>query len=167
MPPPRWAGVSMDAFSQLTHGLVVLFRLTTHDGPGWDPAEVRRRADVLAVLDRACEAVARVPPALGIVDADGPRRGLFFKSAYLFRAIRTLFAREMRPAASAGGVAMAFPVAGVAGSDASMEGAGEPAPVDDFIMNLSDEPWLADLLATGPSWNSGPEAFLYPPYAEY
>lgn len=167
----------MDTFSQLTHSLVVLFRLTTHDEPGWEPAEVRRRADVLDVLDRVCETVERVPSALGIVDADGPRSGLFFKSGYLFRAIRTLFVREMRARGlGVGGQGdglgamsgVAFSSVSGPGSDVSMDGGGEqPALVDDFIMNLSNEPWLADLLAMGPSWNSGPEAFLYPPYSEY
>lgn len=187
MPPERWAGVSADTFSQLTHGLVVLFRLTTHaaaDTPGWDPAEVRRRADVLEVLDRVCDAVGRVPAALGIVDVDDAggsrRRGLFFKAKYLFRAIKTLFVREMGMGmvvdheGSAGGVGvgdmMAFPpVTDASGSDVSMEGVGGSPEglVDDFIVDLSYEPWLADLLAMGPSWSSGPEAFLYPPYTEY
>lgn len=188
MPPLYWTGVSMDTFSQLTHTLVVLFRLTAHvDEPGWDRAEVRRRVDVLAVLDRACDVVERIPVALGIVDADGPRSGLFFKTTYLFRAIRTLFAREMglpvggggrggiSSSDGAGGLGAFSTVPGsaagaaVAGSaqDGSVDGMGEPALVDDFIMNLSNEPWLSDLLAMGPSFNGGPEAFLYPPYTEY
>lgn len=180
MPLARWPGISMDTFSQLTHALVVLFRLTTHDDgdDGWDAAEVRRRADVLAVLDRACDTLERIPAALGIVDADGPRSGLFFKSTYLFRAIKALFVREMGArglvggGAGGGGMGMttttaAFSMADATGSDVSMDGVGQPALVDDFIMNLSNEPWLADLLAMGPSWNSGPEAFLYPPYTEY
>lgn len=192
MPPLYWTGVSMDTFSQLTHTLVVLFRLTAHvDEPGWDRADVRRRADVLAVLDRVCDVVERIPTALGIVDADGPRSGLFFKTTYLFRAIRVLFAREMGlpvggggSSGGRGGISSSDGAAGLgpfstvpgtaagavgAGStqDGSVEGMGEPALVDDFIMNLSNEPWLSDLLAMGPSFNGGPEAFLYPPYTEY
>lgn len=164
MPLIYWTGVSMDTFSQLTHSLVVLFRLTTHNEPGWDQDEVRRRADVLSILDQACDTIDQIPPTLGIVDADGPRSGLFFKTTYLFRAIKTLFMREMKPKASEGQMSFSVPVSTV---DASMDAAGEPALVDDFIMNLSNEPWLADLLAMGPSWNAGPETFLYPPYAEY
>lgn len=166
MPLVYWTGVSMDTFSQLTHSLVVLFRLTTHNEPGWDQDEVRKRADVLSILDQACDTINQIPPTLGIVDADGPRSGIFFKTTYLFRAIKALFMREMQPTALEEQLPFSVPGPAV-DTTLSMDAAGEPALVDDFIMNLSNEPWLADLLAMGPSWNAGPESFLYPPYAEY
>lgn len=158
----------MDTFSQLTHSLVVLFRLTTHDEDGWDQDEVRRRANVLTILDQACDVVESIPPALGIVDAEGPRSGLFFKTTYLFRAIKTLFMREMGSKAVAEGLSLVVPDITTGVDASSMEALKEPALADDFVMTLSNEPWLADLLTMEPTWNSVPEGnFLYPPYAEY
>lgn len=141
MPLFNWIGINVDIFAHFTHCLVVLFKLTTLEAPGWDLEEVRRRANVFEILDRAAETVDRVPVTLGIVDAEGPRRGLLFKTSYLFRAIKALFLAEMGPqkqqlrqqslsAAQDGGV-----------------GFGDDGYVpDEFLMSLWDEPWFSDIL---------------------
>lgn len=71
MAPSDWTSVTVDRFTQSTHCLGVLFKLTTLEEPGWDVEGVRRRADVLGILDHACEIMRmhRVPAAVGTVDA--------------------------------------------------------------------------------------------------
>ncbi|KAI0884830.1 uncharacterized protein GGS22DRAFT_147291 [Annulohypoxylon maeteangense] len=95
MPLSDWIGFTADIFTQFMQFLVVNFKLSILDEPGWDVQEVRRRADVFEKLDRACENVERVPTIVGMVDADGPRRGFFFKITALLRSVKALFLAEM------------------------------------------------------------------------
>ncbi|KAI1451221.1 hypothetical protein F4805DRAFT_452224 [Annulohypoxylon moriforme] len=100
MPLGDWIGFPADIFTQFMQFLVVNFRLTILDEPGWDAQEVRRRVDVFESLDQACESVNRIPTIAGMVDADGPRRGLFFKMTALLRGVKALFLAEMPPSAT-------------------------------------------------------------------
>lgn len=167
MPLLYWAGVSVDTFAQFTHSLVVLLRLTTLEEPAWDRGEVRRCVDVFAVLDRACEMVDRIPGELGLVDSEGPRSGLFFKTNYLFRAIKQLFLRHAKERSAEVEQSVFVP----AGKD--VEG-GVEAPVfqastteDEIIMDLSNEPWLADLLDMDLTWKWESENLPWSQYSEY
>ena len=144
MPAADWVGFTVDTFAQFTHCLVVLFKLTKLEDPGWDVGEVRRRADVFNIMDRACEMIDHVPTALGIVDTDGPRKGLFSKTGYLLRATRALFSMEMGPKALSGGL-QSPPTTDNSG-DCSSEFPSEGSIPDDFILGLADEPWLSDIL---------------------
>ncbi|XXG97576.1 hypothetical protein Hte_003881 [Hypoxylon texense] len=132
-------GVNVDVFSQFSQCLVVLFKLATLDEPGWDLEEVRRRADVFAILDRFYEFIEGVPAALGIVDAEGPRRGLFFKVKDVIRAIKTLFLAQLPPNAPQGAAA-AFPTPNSRADGNEMNGAPEftldPALMDDALLNM-------------------------------
>ncbi|KAI8630201.1 hypothetical protein F5Y19DRAFT_484081 [Xylariaceae sp. FL1651] len=138
-----WIGISVDVFAQFTHRLVVLFKLTTLEEPSWDLEEVRRRAGVFEVLDRAAEAVDRVPVTLGIVDAEGPRRGLLFKTSYLFRAIKALFLANMTPQQQRK-QHQSLPVA----HDSVVELGGDGSLWDELMESLWDEPWFSDIMGT-------------------
>ncbi|KAF4979049.1 hypothetical protein FZEAL_4680 [Fusarium zealandicum] len=87
-------GMSVDFCTQFFHSLVILFKLNTHNEPGWDKEEVKRRADVIKVLDHSCDIIKEVAPAFGLTDCPGPRKGFLFKAVGLFQAIKTLFLTE-------------------------------------------------------------------------
>lgn len=142
MPECVWIGISVDIFAQFMHCLVVLFKLTTLETLGWDLEEVRRRADVFEILDRAAETVDRVPARLGIMDARGPRRGLLFKTSYLFRAIKALFMAEMGPRKQQQQQQQSL----LAAQDGSVGSGGDGYVSDEFLMSLWDEPWFSDIL---------------------
>ncbi|KAI1198256.1 hypothetical protein F5X97DRAFT_299831 [Nemania serpens] len=142
MPLFNWVGINVDIFAHFTHCLVVLFKLTTLETPGWDLEEVRRRANVFEVLDRAAETVDRVPATLGIVDAEGLRRGLLFKTSYLFRAIKALFLAEMGPQKQQQQQQQSLP----ADQNGSVGFGDEGYVPDEFLMSLWDEPWFSDIL---------------------
>ncbi|KAI3323024.1 hypothetical protein HD806DRAFT_535520 [Xylariaceae sp. AK1471] len=144
MPLFNWVGITVDIFAQFTHCLVVLFKLTTLNETGWDLAEVRRRADVFEVLDRASEAIDRVPATLGIVDVDGPRKGLFFKTPYLLRTIKALFLAQMAPEPQPD--AWQSPQNNVSGDLNGAGGSLDSLIPDEVLMGLWDEPWLSDIL---------------------
>ncbi|KAJ6440730.1 Ca2+-modulated nonselective cation channel polycystin protein [Purpureocillium lavendulum] len=147
MPLNDWVGINVDVFAQFTHTLVIVFKLNTLSETGWDLDEYRRRANVLQILDRTCETIDSVPSATGMVDADGPRSGLFFKTTYLLRAIKALFVTEMGPLASAG----REKPQSTDGRDGPLDD-DSVSILDDFLMNLENEPWISDIL--GPSWDS-------------
>ncbi|KAI0181837.1 hypothetical protein GGR52DRAFT_57594 [Hypoxylon sp. FL1284] len=143
-PARECVGADAEMFAQFSQCLVVLFKLGTLEQlPGWDLAEVRQRADVFAVLDRFSAFVAVLPGKLGIVDADGPRRGLLFKVNLLVRAIKALFLAEMPGHAQQGPTAAAdsFPTP-ISGSGEGSETADlpefmmEPYLMDDVLLNM-------------------------------
>ncbi|KAI1827783.1 hypothetical protein F4861DRAFT_288786 [Xylaria intraflava] len=142
MPLTNWIGMTVDIIAQFMQCVVVLFKLTTLHERNWDPEEVKKRLNVFDILDHASEVISRVPGAWGIVDADGPRRGLLFKTSHLLQAIKTLFMKEMasqsedwQPPQNDGSGFQN----GLAGSiDAPIE--------DEFLMSLWDEPWVSDIL---------------------
>jgi hypothetical protein len=153
MPLKQWVGINVDLFSQFTHNLVVLCRLQTADEPGWDRDEVRRRADVVEILNGAKKMMDSVPIELGMVDADGPRSGLFFKTAYLLEAIKNLFLREIGIALPPGAVQPNDSDSHI-GTDTDAVGGLFP---DDPVFDLSIEPWLSDILTSGSGWDFGVE----------
>lgn len=153
----------MDTFAQFTHSVVVLFRLTTLEEPDWDRDEVRIRADVYSILDRACDTIDRIPGELGMVDSSGRRSGLFFKTNYLLRAIKQLFLRKSKA------IGMKSSTTTVQGLEVESQAPAHAASraADDFVMDLSNEPWLADLLDMDLTWNFGSENLPWSQYSEY
>ncbi|KAF5012752.1 hypothetical protein FDECE_1172 [Fusarium decemcellulare] len=134
------AGMDVDLCTRFLHCLVLLFKLVSHDEPGWDTAEVQKRVDVMSVLDRSCEIVSEIPLALGIVDAPGPRRGLLFRTAGLLRALKTLFLAEMQANTQTMAQKDGIGLSGDGSADHNVEFS------DEFFQNLlSEEPWLADV----------------------
>ncbi|KAG4221965.1 hypothetical protein PC116_g29559 [Phytophthora cactorum] len=176
LPLRDWHGFTADLFTQFTQYLVVLFRLLTLDEPGWDPEEVRRRADVFAIIDRACLQVDRVPIVTGMVDAEGPRSGFFFKMSRLLRDVRTLFVAEMASHSqlnSTFSAADSMPTSGddINNSSNNVNGnnnaaADAAAPMFGEEMSLADEIYLntvqEDILAH--VWDFRPDA-TYMPFA--
>ncbi|KAK3379003.1 hypothetical protein B0T24DRAFT_144101 [Lasiosphaeria ovina] len=209
----EWLGVTVDVFAQMMHTVVVLFKLTTlaDDGDGdgegddntdslaasgWDGDAVRRRADMHEILDTWLRRVERIPAALGLVDADGPRRGLFFKTPFLLRAVKALFVAETGPprraapanshvqqqqavdinpgpgpdnnSAAAAGASTSPNFLTSEGSGLGADGGGyynvnAPSMAefgedflmipDDFLLNLTNEPYLSDIVM-GATWDT-------------
>lgn len=135
IPVPTIAGITVDAFSQFMHALVILFRLSTLQEPGWDTDMVLSRANVLNILDKMTESIDRLPSVLDIVDTQGSRAGIFSKTSYLLRAIKTLFQKELGQGSSLG------------------DQSSQEFDIDttDFFVGLENEPWFWDVL--GPMWN--------------
>ncbi|KAI2783131.1 hypothetical protein F4815DRAFT_459998 [Daldinia loculata] len=146
LPYCEWHGITADLFTQFTQYLVVLFRLQTLDEPGWDQDEVRRRADVFGIIDQACIDVDHVPVSLGMVDAEGPRSGFFFKMSRLLREVRALFLAEMPQNTQ---LNPAFPAAdNMATGDGINTGAGfgeDMSLADEIYLNTVQEDILAHI----------------------
>jgi hypothetical protein len=145
-----WVGMTVEMFSQFTHFMLVLFKLTTLNEPGWDLQEVKRRADVFAVLDHYTKVLELVPVEADIVDTDGPRRGMIFKGPYIIRAIKALFLMEIGEE-----IPQTAPTSGIGCMDAINEADNSmEAPIsEDFLWALAEEPWLSELFTS--TWDMG------------
>lgn len=153
IPIDGWVGISVDSFSQFTHCLSVLFRLTTLEDPDWDNEDVRRRADILSLLDYYAVTLDQVHKATGMVNAPGPRSGMFFKTSYLMKALKKLFLKELDPnyeekEQEAG----KQPIDELmkqgdlhTAPDINME---EPSFTQEFLSGLAEEPWISDVFGT-------------------
>lgn len=154
----EWIGITVELFNQLTQCLIILFRLASVDEPSWDVGEVRRRADVFQVLDRCADIMDQVPKAVGMVDATGGRRGLFFKGPRLIRTIKALMTAEMarkKPQSLLSASATNGQIIGQ--SDYRSGPEMEMMPESGFDLNIENEPWLSDLFVS--SWDSGQDLF--------
>jgi hypothetical protein len=130
LPLVDWIGIPFGIWTQFSQCLTLLFRLTTLDEPGWDTEEVRKRADVLDILEGLSQGSERLAESVGMVDATG-ESGVFFKAPPLIRGMRAKFAAEMTSATSQMG-----------DSTNAIENPG------DFAMCFADDPWLAEMFAS-------------------
>jgi hypothetical protein len=140
VPLVDWIGTTFSIFAQFSHCIILLFKLTTLEEPGWDTNEVKKRADLLNILEGLAQRLDSIPRLLGLVDAVGTgESGLFFKSSRLIRGIRASFLAEMAPTPLQTDVQPN-------GNPDTAEFIGESLVPDDIAMHLADDPWLTDIL---------------------
>ena len=130
-------GITFTISSQLAHSVIVLFRLSTLDEPGWDKQEVRKRADLYDVLERTAQAYESLIRVHGMVDDTGTgESGMLFKAPFLIRGMKANFRAEMAPesdfSASSG--------------DHIVGPFGEPLLMDDTMIYLPDDPLFTELM---------------------
>lgn len=71
IPPAQWIGLTFNIFTQKIQGIVALFRLSTVDHvPDWNTAEVRKRLDVFALLDRVADRMDMAAAAIPVAEDD-------------------------------------------------------------------------------------------------
>ncbi|KAI2617419.1 hypothetical protein GGR54DRAFT_641069 [Hypoxylon sp. NC1633] len=163
MPSHEWIGITVDVFAQFSQCMVILFKLATLDEPGWDLENVRRRADVFQILDRAYEIIDSGTAILGIVDTDGPQGSLpclFSKTTYLIRAVKALFLAEMPPNMMPPAASFPTPDSGGGGNDTggAFEFTEDAMLGDEFFLNMMHE----DIL--DPTWDFRPESSYIPAF---
>lgn len=71
IPRHRLIGLTFSTFMQKIQGIVALFRLSTLDNiPAWNTAEVRKRLDIFALLDRLAAVMDSAAAATAIAEDD-------------------------------------------------------------------------------------------------
>ena len=129
VPLVDWIGVSFEVFAQFWNCLTLLFQLTTLDEPGWDTEEVRKRVDLLHILEDFAQSFERLPEAVGLVDDTRKGEiGAIFRAVPHIRAMKAKFMAEMTPATLQ-----------------SVEDPGAVEVSDDFEMCFTDDPWLTEM----------------------
>jgi hypothetical protein len=140
VPLINWIGTTYAMFAQFSHCIVLLFKLTSLDEPDWDGTDVKKRADLMEILDRMASRFDSIPSFLGLVDAEDPEEtGIFFKSSGLIRALKATFSIEL----SQNQLQMEVqPNLGVE----SPETITESFAGGDVEMFLGDDPWWSEFL---------------------
>lgn len=144
VPLSDWIGTTFSIFAQFSHCIIILSKLTNLDEPGWDTDEVRRRADLLDILERLARRLDSIPRSLGLVDAIGTgESGIFFKSSRLIRGMKACFLAEMASTPSQKNVQFV-------GNHHRADFVSESSVPDDLVMQLANDPWLMDIFVS--SW---------------
>ncbi|PYH98428.1 hypothetical protein BO71DRAFT_426074 [Aspergillus ellipticus CBS 707.79] len=66
LPPAAFAAFPLTHIIQTAHCFVTLFRLSTLDFPGWDPASVRDIVDITIIADQVADRWSRVAASIGV-----------------------------------------------------------------------------------------------------
>lgn len=97
MPLAGWMGLSVELFSQLMHCIVVIYKLLIISEAGWEPCQVKRRADPFGILDRLTDMTPHVCAELGLIDAPGARTGVIFKGPRTFQLVKQFLSTRLPP----------------------------------------------------------------------
>ena len=133
--PAAYVGFPFSIFSQLSHCLIALYRLSTLDDPAWDKDMVQNTANLLLISDQVAQNMGRVTGLAGL-DSDSTESGVFTRAAKMAESIRLgweakLDAEPRQPAIP------------------TRHGVGSTIP-EALPMDFSDDTWLTDILV---SWD--------------
>lgn len=157
-PPSLAIGGTFHLFVQMVTCLVTCIKLSKlEDFPAWDPAEVRRRLDILSLFDRLAARMDKIRVAVGIQEDDEREESIWAKSAKVMGMMKAGVQAEW--ASSAGGSGGGEPDPAAAGAHAldnrlAMTAGGDgvmganlqmnqDALTGEFVHNFGDDPWLS------------------------
>jgi hypothetical protein len=86
LPPKTFFLFGFPIFSQMSHQMVLIYRLTTLEEPDWDRQFVRQTLDAIALLDQISDKFAFIPAEAGVI-SDRPEGDIFTRCV---RAVKTL-----------------------------------------------------------------------------
>jgi hypothetical protein len=139
-------GATLSIYTQFSHCIVLLFKLTTLVEPGWDREEVKKRVNLLEILEHLVQRIEDTRRLLKFVDAVGTgESGLFFKFPGLIRGLKAKFSAELLA------TKMQTDVQPCIDPDTTSTG-DSSAPVD-FSLFFADDPWLMDLMYSHESFD--------------
>jgi hypothetical protein len=129
--PSQYVGFSALIYSNMTHCIVGIHRLSTFEHPEWDRALVGEHLDIISFLEECEKNFARVKEEGGLDIGGSEDVDSFSRMASVIRAIRKSWGATNV-------------------STMTLIGMPSNSEVMDFPIDFSDEDWLKDLLD---SWN--------------
>ena len=87
IPPGDYIGFPYSIFSQLSHCLIILYKLSSLEYPSWVKAEVRKSADIISILDMVINNLAQVSVLAGLESGD-LAEDVFTRTAKKFRSVK-------------------------------------------------------------------------------
>lgn len=91
IPPACYTSLALPYFTQVSHCLVTLFRLSTLDYPGWDKSTVRSTADILVIAEQIATRMGQVADAVGM-HSEGAYGDAFSKLGMMMQKLRSEWA---------------------------------------------------------------------------
>jgi len=158
IPMIDWIGVPFCVHFQFGHSIMLLFKLNILDEPGWDPEELRKRIDLLEVLERGAQRLDDISKVRGVTteEGDSPEepKSILRRAPKLLRRLAGLLKAELERCMEAKAQtpsqvdtqSSGYGSASSASSTAEF-GTGALIP-DDVMMNLVNDPWVADMFNT-------------------
>jgi hypothetical protein len=142
MPAVDWIGLTFNIFVQFGHCMMLLFKLTTLSEPGWDTNEVKKRANVLDMIERTSQRFSSLHRLLEQANGVGiEEHSVFFKATRLTQGLKALFLAKM--------TSIALLSEGQSSDDLSTANSFEEySALDDSVMDLADDPWLTEIFAS-------------------
>lgn len=150
IPASTAIGITFDVYVQLIYCIVALIRLTKLDCfPAWDTAEVRRRLDILSLLDRIADRIENLPTAAGVVEDNGSEESVWSR---VVRGIRLMKIGTQADLINVGDDACTRTRVGEMENAVTAASAGGSTDVDDpqdapvlgdAMTNFVDDPWLS------------------------
>ncbi|KAJ4423327.1 hypothetical protein N0V82_002055 [Gnomoniopsis sp. IMI 355080] len=148
IPRHRIIGLTFSTFMQKIQGLVALFRLSKLDNvPAWNTAEVRKRLDIFALLERLAVLMDSVAAATAVAEDEPGEDSLWRKASKVMRRMK-MGIKEDFPDMNEG--------LNVGQVSDLVSGGPNLAPQDlqdPFMSNLSDDPWLSAIFVPWDSMN--------------
>jgi hypothetical protein len=138
IPPSDYIGFPYSIFSQLSHCLITLYRLSSCEDSSWPKPEVQKTADVLSILDKVIENLTQVSPPPGL-DSTDTGDDVFATTARRFRSVRAGWEAKLDGDLMMPTGAVASNIEGITPYDMSMLFSESEWPADD---------WLTDILTS-------------------
>lgn len=139
-PNSEWIGTPFGTFTHYGHCTILLFKLTTLEEPGWDTNDVKKRADLLEILERLAARLDTIPEEIGLVNTpENEEPGLFFKGPRLIRGMRASFAAELNSAN------LMQTDVNAPENPRTAELLNNVPDSDDMLMLLADDPFIAEM----------------------
>ncbi|KAI2791893.1 hypothetical protein POX_c04773 [Penicillium oxalicum] len=91
IPPAGYTSLALPYIAQVSHCLVILFRLSTLDYPGWDKSTVKNTADILCIAEQISTRMAQVGDAIGM-RSEGAYGDPFSKWGMMMQKLRSEWA---------------------------------------------------------------------------
>jgi hypothetical protein len=140
VPLVGWIGCTFANLAQLSHCIMLLYKLMSLDDPDLDKNEMKKQVDVLDILERLAQRLDSTTTLLGLVDDEDPEQsGLFFKTSRLLRALKATFSVEL------GQENLQTDVQHSDNIDPA-DFAGELFVQDDVTMCFAEDPWWTELM---------------------
>jgi len=139
IPPTSYLSLAFPVFTQLTHSIVILYKLSVLDDPAWDRGLVRETVDIFLILEQL---IGNFQLMAGTTDStEEPAAHVFAKLAYLFDSVRTWLKNKPIPSRVHENSASS------ANSHTNNgDGAGEVALQDGELMDMMDDAWMSEVL---------------------
>jgi hypothetical protein len=138
IPPSDYIGFPYSIFSQLSHSLITLYRLSSLDDPFWPKTEVRKTANVLLILDTVIDNLNQVASLAGLNSKDAGD-DVFTKTSRRFRSVRAGWEARLDADIMMAAATLTSNTDGALPYDLSMDFPEGEWPADD---------WLTDILTS-------------------
>ena len=91
LPSALYVGFSLPIYTQMAHGVIILFRLLTFDDPLWDRGVARDTADLSQILEQLIQRFSQVRAAADLDHGSSEEKDIYSGNARFLSTIKAWF----------------------------------------------------------------------------